>query len=154
MLVFHFSVAVNVFHLHLVRDEARCSWRRDIRHSICGQTVLTKLGLGLMLQLSPESSQLQSCSPCTFLPPLCFASPVTRPAGRQLRKLSWLQHNLPKIRFQLASLHEAAQRGDGWEFALTCGWGQAGEHIEAPLACTMQPPASTGPTSWRVPACF
>lgn len=58
LLVFHFSVAVNVFHLHLVRDVARCSWRRDVRRFICGQTVLTKLGFGLTLQLSPESSQL------------------------------------------------------------------------------------------------
>lgn len=65
-----------------------------------------------------------SCNPappCTFLPSLGCASSVTRPAGRQLRKLNWLKRNLPKIHFLLALLHEAAHHGDRWEPELTCG---------------------------------
>lgn len=64
------------------------------------------------------------CGPaplCTFLPSLGCASFVSRPAGRQLRKLNWLKCNLPKMYFLLALLHEAAHHGDQWEPELTCG---------------------------------
>lgn len=141
-----------IFCIHLIRD-LRTSWSRSINKMISGQAVLMELcdlGMACSPIWAKHTAVCSLAPPCTFRLFLSCASSVTRPAGKQFRKLNWLKCSFSKIFFLLPLLHEAALHRDWWEPELTCGQ----EQQEGPLLYLwlVQPPYTTSVACWKVSA--
>lgn len=141
-----------IFCIHLGGD-VHISWREERKWiylwSSCANEAVICVWLGVPGE--PSTQLAVVLLPCTFLPSLSCASSVTRPAGRQLRKLNWLKRNLPQIYFLLALLHEAAHHGDRWEPGLTCGQEQQESpwlYLQPVLLCRLWTAGVWPPERW------